>query len=121
MTPKVTFGKEKEPFELQQFQLVLLKKGPRWTAEANDQVNQDQEGHLRNIQQAHAAGELALAGPLVDAGDLRGLLLFRTNDPEKIDAILARDPHLKSGRLVAERHPLYVSRGVLGDPPAAGQ
>jgi uncharacterized protein YciI len=118
-TEKLALGKPEEPFKLQETQFVLLKKGPNWTDEATEQVNRDQEAHLKHIRAMQAAGDLALAGPLQDAGDLRGLLLFRTNDAEKVEKLLAEDPHIRSGRLVAERHPLYVGRGLVGDPPAA--
>jgi uncharacterized protein YciI len=120
-TRKDAIGKPSEPIKMEQYQLVILKKGPKWTAEDSDQTRKDQEGHLRHIEEMLDAGDLALAGPLAEAGDLRGLLVFRTNDADRIQSLLAADPHLRSGRLIAERHPLYVAKGCLGDPKPAPQ
>jgi hypothetical protein len=68
-------------------------------------------------------GELAVSGPLVDAGDLVGILLFIPENGESIRAALDADPAVKAGGLKVEVHPQFMGAGVLrkhGDSEPAG-
>ena len=62
------------------------------------------------------AGKLVLAGPLVDDGDWRGVLIYRTKTLEEAQKLANDDPAVKAGRLVVTMHPWMVERGILPDP-----
>ncbi|MFN3653295.1 MAG: YciI family protein [Armatimonadota bacterium] len=115
MTFKSSFGKPVEPPQMVKYQFVLYKKGPSYTAESGEALREAHEAHLKYLLQGRKDGLLALVGPLTDAGDRQGILVFRTDDEAKAKAFVDADPHVKSGRLVAELHPLYLGKGVL-DP-----
>jgi uncharacterized protein YciI len=97
--------------------LVLLKKGPEWTAEATDKTKAIQEAHMANIRAMWEAKKLIIAGPLGDDGDIRGIFLFQVASLEEAKALAASDPAVRAGRLVAEIHPWWVEKRAL---PAAG-
>lgn len=116
MTFKNSFGKPAEPFKMQQYQFVLYRKGPAFSEQDTAELRRAHEAHLKYLLQARKEGFVALVGPLTDNGDRRGILVFRTEDAAKAKAFVEADPHVKSGQLIAEQHPLYLAAGVL-DPP----
>lgn len=72
-----------------------------------------QEGHLENIRKMAESGDLVIAGPLGDDTRLRGVLVFRSWDPERIHRLVAQDPAVRAGRLECDLHPWYVPEGVF--------
>jgi uncharacterized protein YciI len=97
--------------------LVLLKRGPAWTAEKTAATHAIQEAHMANIRAMWAAKKLIIAGPIGDESDLSGVLLFQVPTLEEAKALAATDPAVKAGRLVAEIHPWWVETRTL---PEAG-
>jgi uncharacterized protein YciI len=97
--------------------LVLLKKGPAWTAAETPETPAIQEGHMANIRAMWAAKKLIVAGPLGDDGDTRGVFVFQVGTLEEAKSLTQADPAIKAGRLVAEIHPWWVEKRAL---PAAG-
>lgn len=98
--------------------LVLLRKGPNWSATPTPESKAIQEGHLANIGRLWKEGKLAVAGPLGDNGDIRGIFIFQVGTIEEVKALTDTDPAIKAGRLVAEIHPWWVDRRAL---PQAGK
>lgn len=103
--------------EMGEFFLVLLKKGPAWTAERNEHTRAIQEGHMANIGAMWEAKKLVIAGPMGDDGDTRGVFVFKTADRAEALALTANDPAVKAGRLVPEIHSWWVETRAL---PEAG-
>jgi uncharacterized protein YciI len=97
--------------------LVLLKKGPAWTAERTDRTKAIQEGHMANIKAMWEAKKLIVAGPMGDDGDIRGVFVFQVATLAEARALAESDPAVKAGRLVAEIHPWWVEKRAL---PEAG-
>ena len=62
------------------------------------------------------SGDLILAGPMGDDGNLRGVLVFRPVDPQRIHDMVARDPAIEVGRLWLELFPWNVPKGSLPAP-----
>jgi hypothetical protein len=54
------------------------------------------EEHLRLAREAHARGELILAGAFADPPD-RALLVFRAADPKAVEAFAKSDPYVSKG------------------------
>jgi uncharacterized protein YciI len=75
-----------------------------------------QAGHLANIEAMAASGDLVWAGPTGDDGKLRGILVFRTLNGERLRELIARDPAIKIGRLGVELYPWHVPTGTLPTP-----
>jgi uncharacterized protein YciI len=98
--------------------LVLLEKGPAWSAAETPESKAIQEAHMANIRAMWQAGKLILAGPMGDDGDLRGIFLLQAAGLEEARSLAASDPAVKAGRLRAEVHPWWVERRAL---PEAGK
>jgi uncharacterized protein YciI len=99
--------------EMVQYYMGFLKKGPAWTPQSTPETQKIQEGHLAHIRKSHEAGKLVLAGPFGDNGDIRGILIYKTETIEEATAIANEDPAVKAGRLVVEMHPWWIQKGVL--------
>ena len=106
-----------EPSQMGTVYLVLLKKGPAWTAQETPETRAVQEAHMANIRAMWKAGKLIVAGPLGDPGEIRGVFVFQVSTLEEATSLAASDPAVKAGRLVAEIHPWWVEKRVF---PAAG-
>ena len=72
--------------------------------------------HLALAREAHARGELLLAGAMADPVD-RALLIFRVPDREAVERFVQRDPYVRNGLIKKwEVRPWTV---VIGNDPAA--
>ena len=58
-------------------------------------------------------GKLVLAGPFVDGGVHRGVVVYRVATMEEAKRRAEGDPMIKAGRLVVDLHPWLVPRGAL--------
>ena len=101
------------PADLATYYFGFLKKGPKWTPEQTAETRTIQEGHMAHLNESGKTGKLVVAGPLSDAGDLRGILVYKTATIAEANAIAAADPAVKAGRLAVEMHTWYVSKGAL--------
>jgi uncharacterized protein YciI len=93
--------------------LVVLKTGPTRVAdgEARDAMF---AGHFANMGRLAKAGKLVLAGPFTqDAGGWRGLFVFAVRDIDEAKALVATDPVISNGEMVAEYHRWYSSAAVM--------
>ena len=99
---------KKEPqFKLIQFQIALLRRGPKWTGSSNAQTKK-----LETEQHAYAislieSGKAAIAGQFDDDGDIRGVYILRTTSADEAKAWAENSPVVKSGHLTAEMHPWW--------------
>ena len=98
--------------------LVLLKKGPAWTAEKTDKTRALQEAHMANIRKMWEEKKLIVAGPMGDDGDTRGVFVFAAKDRAEAQAFAASDPAVAAGRLVPEIHSWWVEKRALPEPGA---
>ena len=71
-------------------------------------------GHFANIRRLADAGKLVLAGPFDDAGgDWRGLFVFAVDSIDQARALVASDPVIRQGEMVAEYHRWYGSAAAM--------
>jgi hypothetical protein len=68
---------------------------------------------MANIRRMAAAGQLVLAGPFMDDGELRGIYLFAVATIEEARALTATDPAIQAGTLVMELRPWYGSAALM--------
>jgi len=71
------------------------------------------KGHFANIKRLAGEGKLALAGPFGDKNDWRGMFIFAVDTPEEAEKLVATDPVIRSGEMVAEYHRLYASAALM--------
>ena len=69
----------------------------------DDMVNRRapyREEHLRLIREAHARGEIVMAGAVGDPPD-GALVVFRAPSPEMVEKFVRDDPYVKNGLVVS--------------------
>ncbi len=103
-----------EPFALAKHSMAIVKKGPNYAAADGEARPDDLERTIPALAALRKAGDLALSGPLLNAGDFVGACFFRSSDQEKLRATLEADPAVKEGRFVFEVHQQLFARGMLG-------
>ncbi len=91
----------------------LLKRPPNAPQYPEAKLEEIQKGHMANILKMAGSGDLAVAGPMGDDGALRGIFVFRTDDPEHLKALCAEDPAIRAGRLTVELYRWAVPDGAI--------
>lgn len=103
---------------MRRYVLVILKTGPTRMPDG-DARKAMFAGHMANIGRLSKEGKLALAGPFMDekGGDWRGLYIFAVEDIEEAKALVATDPVIANGEMVAEYHKWFGSAAttLIGD------
>lgn len=92
--------------------LVILKTGPKKMPEGPERSKMFQ-GHFANITRLAEEKKLAVAGPLDGVEGRRGIFILATGDIEEAKALVATDPVIVEGEMVAEYHKLYSSAGLM--------
>lgn len=109
------FGKPATPMSRETVYLGFLKRGPnRKEGDAKTpEVQELQKAHLANINRLAETKKLVVAGPFGDAGDYRGIFVFRVGSLKEAEDLAATDPMIKIDRLRLELHPWSVPVGVI--------
>lgn len=107
---------KKEPdFQMIEFHMALLKRGPKWTATENAETRRLQEQHLEYVTSLLDSGKAIIAGPLTDGGEVSGVFVFRAKSADEAKALAEADPSVTSGFKIAEMHPWW-SADIFGKP-----
>jgi uncharacterized protein YciI len=96
-----------------QFQMAILKKGPKWDTTGETERNQILHQHLRNVIALLQSGKAAAAGPFGDGSDLAGIFILRAASNEEAKAWVDADPAVKAGLMIGELHP-WLSEDIFG-------
>lgn len=98
---------------LQQYTFTILTKGPNWKRPypGLDRLVAQHEAFLRKMV---AGRKVALAGPIEQDGDLRGVIIF-TVSADEAAKLVAQDPMVKAQYLKAEAHGWATGKGVLAE------
>lgn len=102
-----------DPSGLEQYSLVLLKRGERWKPES-PAFAEVMKHHHTLVKQITDQGKLAIAGPfpLSEQGELLGIAIFCVGREDTAE-LMQVDPAVKAGLLKAEIHPWATGKGVL--------
>ncbi len=95
-------------YEMITYYLVMLRRGPNWTATITPEIEELQRQHLAHINHMAESGELVLAGPFLEqSGEkaLSGLFIFKVESEPAARELTESDPAVKAGRLVYEIYP----------------
>jgi uncharacterized protein YciI len=91
---------------------VILKTGPSKVPAGSERVEMF-KGHFANMNRLSTAGKLVLAGPFDGVDGWRGLLIFAVPDIAEAQALVATDPVIIKGEMVAEYHAYYGSAALM--------
>lgn len=97
---------------MRQYVLVILKTGPNKMADAEGRKKMF-AGHFANMERLAAEKKLVLAGPLDGKEGRRGIFVLATPDIEEARKLVATDPVIMQGEMVAEYHKFYGSAAVM--------
>lgn len=92
--------------------LVILKTGPN-KVPAGPERDEMFKGHFANMGRLAAEKKLALAGPLDGVDGWRGLFVFSVSEIDEARSLVATDPVVIKGEMVAEFHKFYGSAGIM--------
>ena len=92
--------------------LVILKTGPN-RVPAGPERDEMFKGHFANITRLADAGKLVLAGPLDGVDGWRGLFVMAVGDIEEARQLVATDPVIERGEMVAEYHKYYGTAALM--------
>ncbi|HKO61412.1 MAG TPA: YciI family protein [Pyrinomonadaceae bacterium] len=119
VTPVVAQTPEKKEPEakLVQFQMALLRRGPKWEkthTKGSGVTSNTMSEHGRYVVSLLESGKAVIAGPFSDDGDVIGVYVLRgTADEAK--SWVDSDPGVKDGHLVAEMIPWW-SEDIMKKP-----
>lgn len=97
---------------MRRYVFVLLKTGPNKVpaGPARDEMFQ---GHFANIERLAAEGKLVQAGPFDGVDGWRGMFVLAVADIDEAKRIVATDPVIANGEMVAQFHQYYGSAALM--------
>jgi len=95
----------KPPPKMLEFQMALLKRGPKWTPPVAGDVIYRQ--HVDYVLSLLKSGQVVIAGPIKDESDLTGIYILRAKSADEARAWVMADPAVVAGRLEPELHPWW--------------
>lgn len=101
-----------DDYGMKSYFLVILKTGPTKVPEGKERTDMF-AGHLANMKRLAGEGKLPLAGPLDGIDGWRGVFVLAVSDIEEAKKIVATDPVIIKGEMVAEYHKWFASAAVM--------
>jgi len=100
-----SFSIAQEPqHKLVQFQMAIMKKGPKWASTKEPERNQIVQQHLANVLSLLDSGKAVITGPFGDDTDLAGIFILRASSTAEAKSWVDGDPAVKAGFMVPEMH-----------------
>ncbi len=90
----------------------FLNSGPN-RSQDKETAQRLQKEHIAYMEGQAKAGKLLVAGPFIDGGARRGLVIYRMESAAAAKAVAEADPMVQAGRLVVELHPWNIPKGTL--------
>ena len=100
-----------DEYGMAQYVMAFLKAGPNRSQDSTTRMEL-QAAHLANISRMADAGQLVLAGPFLDGGDIKGIYIFAVESVEEAKELTSTDPAIQAGSLIMEMHPWYGSAAL---------
>jgi uncharacterized protein YciI len=97
---------------LRPYVLVLLKTGPKPVPKGAERDRMF-AGHFANMERLAKDKKLVVAGPLDGVDGLRGMFVFATADIDEAKALVATDPVIIQGEMVAEYHKFFSTAALV--------
>jgi uncharacterized protein YciI len=97
---------------MRRYVLVIVKTGPTPLPQGPER-DEMFRGHFANMQRLSAEGKLVLAGPLDGVDGWRGLFILATDDLDEAARLVATDPVIVKGEMIAEYRKYYGSAALM--------
>lgn len=97
---------------MRQYVLVVLKTGPTRVPDGPERQEMF-KGHFANMTRLSDEGKLVLAGPFDGVDGWRGLFIFAVTDIDEAKKLVATDPVIINGEMVAEYHKYYGTAALM--------
>lgn len=97
---------------MRKYVLVILKTGPT-KVPAGAERDEMFKGHFANMNRLANEKKLALAGPFDGLDGWRGLFILAVDNVEEAKVLVATDPVIIKGEMVAEFHKYYGSAALM--------
>ncbi|MDP3824259.1 MAG: YciI family protein [Burkholderiales bacterium] len=101
-----------DEYGMKSYVFVLLKTGPN-KVPAGPERDEMFKGHFANMKRLGAEGKLALAGPFDGVDGWRGLFVLAVPDIDEAKKLVATDPVIVKGEMVAEYHKYFGSAALM--------
>lgn len=101
-----------DEYGMRTYVMALLKAGPNRSHDSTEAARL-QRAHMDNIQRMAEEGELIMAGPFLNGGELRGIYVFDADSVEEAREMTMTDPAVQAGRLEMELYRWYGSAALL--------
>ncbi|HEU4415540.1 MAG TPA: YciI family protein [Candidatus Angelobacter sp.] len=99
------------PNSLEQYTLLVVTAGGNWDPKSPE-FQAVLSRHLAYLKKLMEQKTLALAGPFLDGGDLKGIFIYAVPQDEALK-LEQEDPMTKAGYFKLEPHPWATAKGVL--------
>ena len=100
----LAYGQE---HKLVQFQMAIMKKGPKWDTTKTEDRNAILQQHVAKAMSLLDSGKAVIAGPFTDDGDLAGIFILRAASAAEAAGWIGEDPAVKAGLMTSEMHPWF--------------
>lgn len=107
-------GQEAPKYDMGKVQLVFLRLSPEWKASGPSQ--QVMKGHRAFVENLIKEGRLAVSGEVRGEGDLREIMVIKTESIEEARQAALSLPAVKAGMLKAEVLSWYAARNYITPP-----
>ncbi len=97
---------------MRRYVLVVLKTGPTRVEDKQARAEMFQ-GHFANMERLAKDGKLSVAGPFTDGGEWRGLFILAVDSIDEAKELVATDPVIKTGEMIAEYHTLFSTSSLM--------
>ena len=107
-------AQQKPEYDMGTMQMVFLSKSPQWkAAQKTEQIYQEQRAYVESLI---ADGKLALSGEITGEGELREVVVTKTESINEAQEMAQLFPAVKSGMLKAAVLSWYAARNLLKPP-----
>jgi uncharacterized protein YciI len=97
---------------MRRYVFVILRTGPNKVPAGQERTDMF-AGHMANIQRLANERKLAYAGPLDGVDGARGIFILAVDNMDEAKALVATDPVIVKGEMVAEYHMHFGSAGLM--------
>jgi hypothetical protein len=98
----------------------LVRRAPTPPHRTEEEAQALQEAHLAHLRRLREAGELITVGPVEEDGELRGILVFRTDQVPRARELMAIDPLVGGGYLILDLYTWLSPAGLALSHGSAG-
>jgi uncharacterized protein YciI len=100
-----------DEYGMKKYVIAFLKRGP--TKLSREETEQVQNAHLKNIIRLAEEGNLVVAGPFRDEGEVRGIFILNAETVEEARKLTESDPAVRRGIFQFELRPWYGSAALM--------